>query len=173
MARPRKSTQPSAGSALRDAMARNNAAAEAQEKNERDAAQRKAGKSLSDWFNDTAQNVRDEVTQLQGLAQHGGRIDPQISFSAPAELLRDRGGVSLESLPGFKELDKVSKELDVETTVCEGRHGYGRKINAGKPYLHVTVDVSKPYAPLTTEKPEPEHRHQRPHRHNGYKHGRR
>ena len=152
MTRPRKT---SAGSALRDALARNRANDAVEQQNARDTARNQAEKTLSSWFNQVAANLPAQIQQQADIAAKGARVETQLSYSVPAETLRGTEGVQIEDLQGFKNLDKVCRDLDVECTVTQGRHGYGRKINAGQPYTHVTVDAEKPYTKRAVEKPQP------------------
>lgn len=173
MTRPRKQ---SPGSALRDAIAKSPAAEAAEEQSARELEQRMADNMLDSWLNKFAIAVRNEVEERGLHASAGEKVETRFSLSIPEQSLRGTEGVKLETLKGFKELEAASKELDVEVTVTRGRHGYGRKANAGKPFLHVEVNLENPYKPLTAETKLPvtaKRPHHRPHRHNGYGHGRR
>lgn len=173
MSRPRKQ---SPGAALRDAIARNRAQEQAEEQSAQELEQRLAENLLSSWLDKFATGLRHEVTDRERLASSGNKVDTRISYSIPEESLRGTDGVKLETLKGFKELEEAGRELDVEITISRGRYGYGRKANAGKPFLHVEINLENPYKPLSAETKLPvtaKRPHHRPHRHNGYGHGRR
>lgn len=156
MTKPRKSS-PSKGNRLRDALAksRDNEAAEREQQEQ--AAQDARADSISRWFNLVAGQVPGKIDDITTALEGGRRAETQFSFSASEAgvLLRGTEGVDLESLSGFKKLDAVCREQDVECTVTSGRHGYGRKSTAGQPYLYVSVDAEKPYQPVKAEKVQP------------------
>ena len=104
-----------------------------------------------------AGQIPGKIGDITSTLESGGRAETQFSFSASEAgvLLRGTEGVDIESLAGFKKLDKVCAEQDVECTVTSGRHGYGRKSTAGQPYLYVSVDAEKPYQPVKAEKAQP------------------
>lgn len=147
----------SAGSELRDALARNNAHLEGQQQRDALLAQDAFAKSLSNWFNTVAADVPKKIDGIT-RALKGGRPQ-QADFSYAAEdngvNLRGIESVDLTTLEGFKQLDAACRDLDVECTVTKGRYGYGRKSTAGQPYLHVSVDAEKPYQPLQPETAKP------------------
>lgn len=156
MTKPRKSS-PSNGNRLRDALAKSRLNEEAaRQQREQDAVDARAS-SISRWFNLVAGQIPGKIDDITASLEGGRRAETQFSFSASEAgvLLRGTEGVDLESLPGFKKLDDVCREQDVECTVTSGRHGYGRKSTAGQPYLYVSVDAEKPYQPLKAAKVQP------------------
>lgn len=157
--RPRKpnshsNSKPSVGASLRDAIARNEAKANADEQQRAAAAKSSLETKLSNWFNGVAVDMRKQVSMVAHLAEIGEVVEP-INYSVNEFVLKGISGVKLETLDGFKKLDETCKELDVECTVTSGRHGYGRKAHAGESYLHVDIDVTKPYSALKVETPKP------------------
>ncbi|TAL37410.1 MAG: hypothetical protein EPN97_05035 [Alphaproteobacteria bacterium] len=149
-------TQPD-GNALRDALARRRADEDSQEQQREQDARDALGGSLSKWFNDVAADIPKKVAEITRALDAGQSVSADFSYSASeASLtLRGLGEVNMETLPGFKKLDETCKGLDIACTVTQGRNGYGRKVGAGQPYLHVTVDAEKPYRPVTVEKVQP------------------
>lgn len=155
MTKPRKS--PSNGNRLRDALAQSRANEETQRQQQDEAVQEARANSISLWFNLVAGQIPGKLEDITRALEDGRRAETEFSFS-PAEagfLLNGIDKVDLETLPGFKKLDAVCREQDVECTVTSGRHGYGRKSTAGQPYLYVSVDAEKPYQPVKAEKVQP------------------
>lgn len=152
-----ESTPGSAGNALRDALARNRADADAQEQQRVNAAQSAQEQSLSKFFNDVAADLPAKIQSITKALQSGGRVATDFSYSASDMGVQLRGseGVQLDTLAGFKKLDAACKSLDVECTVTAGKYGYGRKSTAGQSYLHVSVDAAQPYRPVTVDRPLP------------------
>jgi hypothetical protein len=162
MYKPRKpqhttdNSQPG-GNALRDALARRRADEESQEQQREQDARDALGQSLSKWFNDVAADIPKKVAAITRTLNSGGSASADFSYSASeASLtLRGLGEVDMTALPGFQALDKACKEQDVECTVTQGRNGYGRRIGAGQTYLHIDVNATQPYRPVTVEKAQP------------------
>lgn len=158
--KPRKPA--SAGSQLRDALARNNAHLEGEQNKEALRAEQAFTSALSKWFNAVAADVPKKIENITRSLNGGTPQSPEFSYSAADQGVNLRGieSVDLTSLEGFKQLAEACRELDVECTVTKGRYGYGRKSTAGQPYLHVNVDAEKPYQPLQAETAKP-HRYGR------------
>lgn len=147
----------SAGSSLRDALARNNAQLEGEQQKQELLAQEGFSRALSNWFNSVAADVPQKIESITHALNSGQPQSASFSYAAEDKGVNLRGidGVDLGALEGFKQLDAACRELDVECTVTKGRYGYGRKSTAGQPYLHVAVDAEKPYQPLQAETAKP------------------
>ena len=149
----------SSGNSLRDALARRQAADDAQEQQRETQAQDTLRQGISKWFNDVASELPGKVQAITKALNGGGRAETDFSYSA-AEAgvsLRGAGAVELDALPGFKKLDETCKDLDISCTVTEGVTGRGRRVGGGQPYIHVNIDASQPYSPVTSERVKPHH----------------
>ncbi len=150
------SNGPSAGSRLRDALARKQAGDDQQKQADEDNAKSAFRNTLSSWFNGIAAKLPQSVKDITDALDGGSSASTDLSFSAADSIsLRGVSGENLETLAGFQTLDKTCKDLDIQCSVAAGRNGYGRKSTAGQEYLHVNIDVSQPYQPLSVEKPRP------------------
>lgn len=153
--KPRKPA--SAGSQLRDALARNNAHLEGEQQKDALLKQDAFATSLSNWFNTVAADVPKKIDGITRALKGGAPQSPDFSYSASDNGVNLRGieSVDLTTLAGFKKLDETCRDLDVECTVTKGRYGYGRKATAGQPYLHVSIDAEKPYQAVQAETAKP------------------
>jgi hypothetical protein len=147
--RPRKPHQDdsaSAGSKLRDALARKQADDEMREVDEAARKEDALRQSVSNWFNTVAAKLPQAVKDITTGIEAGRDMPTNIDFAAEDSIsVRGVTGIKLDTLPGFQALDKACKDLDVYHTVVASRHGYGRKSTAGKEYLHVGIDVTRPH----------------------------